>query len=222
MSKIASPPATDSDKALLPLLDGWEMATSRKTGKVFYYHANGQTVWERPTVENPPEKQNGSTKNEEQSLAKPAIAEPTPLAPAREEPIKKADVDVPTGPRAGGDARDVEKRVPAGPAANDPVASAYASRTAQQAKQNERPSVQGGAPSGPRDFQTRGYRRDMDRQGGPRSRPRSPSPRRDDPKRFRGPDGRMRSPPRLDTSRTFDYSTVLTHATAFRLVLVSS
>jgi len=194
------------------------MATSRKTGKVFYYHANGQTVWERPTVENPPELQDGVKKDTE---AKPAMTT-TVIPPSSNDVPKRSEVEVPKGPRAGGDGRDAEKKVPTGPAANDPVASAYARRNAQQSSQGDRSSGQTGAPSGPRDFQTRTYRREMEKQRGNRSRPRSPSPRRDDPKRFRGPDGLTRSPPRLDSSRTFTCSIVLPQSTASRLALVVS
>ena len=194
------------------------MATSRKTGKVFYYHANGQTVWERPTAENPPELQNGQKKEtEEKMTAEPAAPDTT--VPTQAAEIKRTEVETPKGPRAGGDGRDQERKVPTGPAANDSVASAYARRKAQQPSQGDRSSGQGGTPSGPREFQTRDYRRELDRQGSGRPRPRSPSPRRDDPKRFRGPDGQARSPPRSDTSRTSCF-TVLTQSTASRTLVI--
>jgi hypothetical protein len=196
------------------------MATSRKTGKVFYYHANGQTVWERPTVENPPEAQNGQKKETEDKVtAEPVTSNKTVPASATETP-KRAEAEVPKGPRAGGDGRDQERKVPTGPAANDPVASAYARRNAQQPKQGDA-TGQNRAPSGPRDFQTRDYRRELDRQAGGRARPRSPSPRREDPKRFRGPEGQTRSPPGLDTSRTFTCFTVLTQPTVSRILVVA-
>ena len=166
---------------------------SRSHGKYFYFHeATGETSWTKPvapesaaTSKNDPlPHQNGNAHQETHTPALPAASSTIKSGGQVDEEASKpqardADRREDRDARSGQPSRNGrnDRQPPTGPSASSQnISSAYASRRARES-----------APAPIEDDD--------------RVRKRSPSPRRDEPKRFRADEGR-RSPFRSDR-RTF-------------------
>ncbi|ORX33902.1 hypothetical protein BD324DRAFT_182636 [Kockovaella imperatae] len=201
--------AVESANDVEPLPEGWSMTQSRTHNRPFYHHkASGKTSWIRPTAATISATSGGESNGQTANAVK---AEEQPAADAKESatttavpPAASADVARDTSTAPAGD-----KAPPSGPTgqppndprpadANETVKNAYSARATGQA--SSAPNVPSGPRGGPgRDGPPRsssGYGDERFERNG--RRPRSPSPRRDDPKRLRRGDdnpGVRRSPP---------------------------
>jgi hypothetical protein len=183
LATIESQPITTTPPELEPLPEGWTEVISRSQKAVFYHNKlTSETSWVRPratpvveeVIEDRPV--TPPPTGAQTTFTGPKITSGSGL-PSKPAPnVLKQERPPPTGP--GGGKSDygrgpVKSDDQASPAV-DPVQSAYARRTAGRADQRNVP-----APVRPEERGTK----------------RSPSPRREDPKR-----SRMDDPPRMFTS----------------------